>query len=41
MPTSSDCSQLQSIMPLNAKVWLDGAMKQSKFGNAGGSPGPM
>ena len=24
MPTSSDCSQLQSIMPLKAKVWLVG-----------------
>ncbi len=24
MPTSSDCSQLQSIMPLNAKVWRVG-----------------
>jgi len=39
IPTSSDCSQLQSIMPLNAKVWVDGATKQSKCGNAGGSPG--
>ena len=36
MPTSSDCSQLQSIMPLNANVWLAGATKQSKCGNAGG-----
>ena len=25
MPTSSDCSQLQSIIPLNANVWLSGA----------------
>ena len=41
MPTSSDCSQLQSIMPLKAKVWLSGATKQSKCGNAGGAPGPM
>ena len=24
MPTSSDCSQLQSMRPLNAKVWVDG-----------------
>src|SRR5665647_200312 len=38
MPTSSDCSQLQSIMPLNAKVWLSGATKQSKCGKAGEPP---
>ena len=41
MPTSSDCSQLQSIMPLKAKVWVEGATKQSKSGNAGGAPPPI
>src|SRR5438876_9428942 len=40
MPTSSDCSQLQSIMPLKAMVWVAGAMKQSKCGKDGGSSGP-
>ena len=39
-PTSSDCSQLQSIMPLNANVWVSGAV-QSKCGNAGGSECPI
>src|SRR5258708_31020047 len=29
MPTSNDCSQLQSIMPLNSKVGVAGAVKQS------------
>ena len=28
-------------MPLNAKVCVSGAVKQSKCGNAGGSPGPI
>ena len=37
MPTSSACSQLQWMWPLNAKVWLSGATKQSISGNAGGS----
>jgi hypothetical protein len=36
MPTSKACSQLQCHRPLNAKLWLAGAMNASKAGNAGG-----
>jgi hypothetical protein len=35
MPTSSACSQLHSISPLKANVWVSGATKQSKAGKAG------
>ena len=37
MPTSNACSQLQCQSPLNAKLWLAGARKQSNAGSAGGS----
>ena len=36
MPTSKACSQLAFHSPLKAKLWLDGALKQSNSGKGGG-----